>query len=67
MIKQKYGTLNFSELQNIKRTHFVGISFWGTEWLITCIDRKMKHFIVEDMKNTVENDVVLKLHKSIRN
>ena len=64
MIKKTEG-LCFPELANIKRTHFVGIAFWGKEWLITQIDRKMKNVVISDMKNTVENNVVIKYKKSI--
>jgi len=40
--------------------HFVGIAFWGADWLVTSIDRRLEDFKMEEMKNTVENDVVLK-------
>ena len=43
----------------------MAVAFWEKDWLITCVDRSFDKLRIEEMKATVENDVVLKVKKSM--
>ena len=53
-------------LNGVKRINFVGISWWGANWKIDMIDRRIEDFRIEDIKNTPENNVALKVRKGLK-